>query len=450
MSRVHTLKVGVSGVRGVVGDSLSPAMVADFAASFGVYVGGGKVIVGRDTRPTGALFEHAVVAGLLSVGCQPVLIGIVPTPTVQVMVDQYNANGGIAITASHNPEEWNALKFIGSSGIFLNHGEAAELLDVYNQPNSHFVEEEEYRNVRHVANAFDVQKQRLFSKLNLELIRKARFKVAVDCCNGAGALYSRSFLEELGCDVVSLFDETDGRFRRKPEPVTENLSALKQAVVDNGCVLGFAQDPDADRIAVVNASGTAVGTHYSVVLAAEHVLSKTPGPVVVNIQTTNAIRDVAAKYNCKVHYTKVGEINVTSAMLARNAVIGGEGGSGGVIWPAFHHCRDSYTGMALILEMLAERKQSLEQVLDGIPTYCNSSIKMPCSAGRAVEVIRALTTKHADANPTTIDGLRLDWANSWVLIRPSNTEPIIRIFAEATDQAKADELVARFTAEIKE
>jgi len=186
MARVN-LKVSVSGVRGTVGDALTPSLIAGFAAAFGEYVGGGRVIVGRDTRPSGPMYERAVVAGLLSVGCQPVLIGVVPTPTVQVMVDEYNANGGIAITASHNPSEWNALKLIGASGIFLNYAEAAELLDIYNQPDRGYVQEEEYRNVRTVENAFDVQKGRIFEQIDLDVIRAAKLKVAVDCCNGAGA-----------------------------------------------------------------------------------------------------------------------------------------------------------------------------------------------------------------------------------------------------------------------
>jgi len=449
MPRVHNLKVSVSGVRGVVGDSLTPSLITKFAASFGEYVGKGRVIIGRDTRPTGEMFEHAVIAGLLSVGCQPVLIGIVPTPTVQVLVDEYNAKGGIVITASHNPEEWNALKFIGQSGVFLNYIEAEELLNIYNQPDRNYVNEEDYRKVRVIDNAFDLQKKRIFSKLDLNTIRNAKLKVAVDCCNGAGSLLSKPFLEDLGCEVISIFDEVDGIFRRKPEPIAENLTELSKVVIENKCDIGFAQDPDADRIVVINSDGTPIGEQYSVVLAAEHILSKTPGEVVVNIQTTKSIEDVAKKYGCNVTYSKVGEINVTTTMFDKNAVIGGEGGSGGVIWPEFHHCRDSYTGMALILEMLAARSCSLQDVLDGIPKYYSAGDKVSCSSAKAQDIIRKLTVKYADANPNLIDGLRLDWENSWVLIRASNTEPIIRIFAEALSQVKANALLKQFAAEIE-
>jgi len=447
MARVN-LKVSVSGVRGTVGDALTPSLMAGFATAFGEYVGGGRVIVGRDTRPSGPMYERAVVAGLLSVGCQPVLVGVVPTPTVQMMVDEYKANGGIIITASHNPAEWNALKLVGASGIFLNHAEAAELLDIYNQPERNYVREEEYRNLRTVENAFDVQKKRIFAQIDRKVIQGAKLKVAIDCCNGAGAPYSRAFLEELGCEVVALFEETDGIFRRAPEPVAENISSLCKTVVGEKCDIGFAQDPDADRIVVVGADGVPVGEQYSVVLAAEHVLSKTPGPVVVNVQTTKALGDVAAKYGCEAHFTPVGEINVTSKMLEIGAVVGGEGGSGGVIFPAVHPCRDSFTGMALILEMMAMRKQSLEQILEGIPRYVSAGAKVPCLPVQAVEAIRTLTAKYADAHPITIDGLRLDWKDAWVLIRASNTEPIVRVFAEALDQKRVDALVAQFTAEI--
>lgn len=448
MARVN-LKVSVSGVRGIVGDSLTPSLVAGFAAAFGEYVGRGRVIVGRDTRPSGPMFEQAVLAGLLAVGCQPVLLGVVPTPTVQILVDEYKASGGIAITASHNPAEWNALKFIGASGIFLNAGEAAELLDIYNQPERGYVREEDYRRVSRVENAFAYQKNLILKKVDSAVIRRARLKVAVDCCNGAGGLYSRAFLEELGCDVVPLFEETDGVFRRKPEPVPGNLSALSEAVTRHRCDIGFAQDPDADRIVVVGADGVPIGEQYSVVLATEHVLSRTPGPVVVNVQTTKAVQDIAARYHCPAYLTPVGEINVTRKMLDVGAVIGGEGGSGGVIYPAVYPCRDSYTGMALILEMMASRRQSLKEILGAIPRYLCAGITVPCAASQAVEVLRKLAVRHADKHPVAIDGLRVDESDAWVLARASNTEPIVRVFAEALTRQKADQLVSEWADQIR-
>jgi phosphomannomutase len=448
MARVN-LKVSVSGVRGTVGDSLTPSLVSDFAAAFGEYVGGGRVIVGRDTRPSGLLFERAVIAGLLSVGCQPVTIGVAPTPTVQIAVDEYKANGGVVITASHNCIEWNALKFIGRSGIFLNHSEAAELLNIYNQSDRNYVPEEDLRNIRSLKDVFDIHKERIFRKIDAEKIRSAKFRVAIDCCNGAGAPYAKTFLEELGCETVMLFAEMDGVFRRKPEPVPENLTALREAVVKNGCDIGFAQDPDADRIGIVDSGGSALSEQYPLVLAVEHVLSKTSGPVVVNIQTSKAAGDVAAKYNCPLHLTAVGEINVTTKMLQTGAVIGGEGGSGGIIYPAVHPCRDSFTGMALILEMMAERAQSLTAILKDIPRYYSATAKVPCPMAKAVEIIRALKEKYSGENPVAIDGLRIDRDDAWILVRASNTEPVVRIFAEAADKEKALRLIDEFKEQIK-
>jgi phosphomannomutase len=369
---------------------------------------------------------------------------------VQIAVDEYKANGGVVITASHNCAEWNALKFIGRSGIFLNHSEAAELLNIYNQSDRNYVTEEDLRNIRSLKGVFDIHKERIFRKIDAEKIRSAKFRVAIDCCNGAGAPYAKAFLEELGCETVMLFAEMDGVFRRKPEPVPENLTALREAVVKNGCDIGFAQDPDADRIGLVDSGGSALSEQYPLVLAVEHVLSKTSGPVVVNIQTSKAVGDVAAKYNCPLHLTAVGEINVTTKMLQTGAVIGGEGGSGGIIYPVIHPCRDSFTGMALILEMMVERAQSLTAILKDIPRYYSATAKVPCPTAKAIDIIRALKEKYSGENLIAIDGLRIDRDDAWILVRASNTEPVVRIFAEAADKEKALRLIDEFKEQIKD
>ncbi|OGV39460.1 MAG: phosphoglucosamine mutase [Lentisphaerae bacterium GWF2_45_14] len=448
MKRKQTLKVGVSGVRGIIGDSLTPGLICGFAASFGEYVGQGRVVVSRDTRPTGEMVEHAVIAGLISVGCQPLLTGVLPTPSAQILVDECKANGGIVISASHNTVEWNALKFIGPSGLFLNHTESAELLDVYNQPDTTYVKEQDYRSIKTIDGAFDYHKKRIFNRINVDAVRKAGFRVAVDCCNGAGSLFSRAFLQELGCEVISIYDEADGIFRRPPEPIPANIGKLCSTVVENNCAVGFAQDPDCDRISIVREDGIPAGEQFSIVLAAEHVLSKTPGNIVVNIQTTRAIEDVASKYGANVLYSKVGEVNVTGRMLEENAVIGGEGGSGGVIWPAVHPCRDSFTAMALILEMMALRGKSLSSIIEEIPAYFYANRKISCSAVNAQEAVRKLNTKYASLNPKSFDGIRIDFPDAWILVRPSNTEPVIRLTAEALHEKVANELIERFSSEI--
>jgi phosphomannomutase len=453
MKMSTSLKISVSGVRGVVGESLTPSLVAYFAASFGEYVGGGRVLVGRDTRPTGVMYENAVIAGLLSVGCQPVILGIVPTPTVQLSVLKLRANGGIVISASHNPEEWNALKFINSSGFFLNHNESDELLDIYNQPYTKYVQESEYRYVHTAENSFNIHKTKIFSQIDVELIKKAKIKVAVDCCNGAGAPYAKEFLEELGCEVSTVFTDIDRGFERTPEPVAKNLHELGKLVKKNKCDVGFAMDPDADRLAVFDSSGEALGEQYSLVLAVAHVLDKSKNHpnVVVNLATTKAVEDIVVKADAHIFYSKIGEINVTSEMVAKKAAIGGEGGSGGVIWPAVHPCRDSFTGMAVILEMMATRSESIEAIVKSMPKYFTVNKKISCPSSRASQkVIRELREKYILQKPNTIDGIRIDWEDSWVLVRPSNTEPVIRITAEAQTDKSAEALAAKFATEVEE
>ncbi len=443
-----TLKVGVSGVRGIVGESLTPLLVSSFASSFGRYVGGGRVVIGRDTRPSGEMLEHAVVAGLLAVGCQPVILGIAPTPTVQLMVEEISANGGIAITASHNPVEWNALKFIGPKGMFLDSHEADELLDIYNQQDLDYAEEQDYRDVRQMPDAFEIHQKKIFKHIDVRAIRARKFKVAVDCCNGVGALFTRPFLEAMGCEVETIFDRPDGVFERTPEPVAENLGALEEFAKTVGADIGFAHDPDGDRLAIVDNLGRAIGEQYTLVLAADHVLSENPGIVAANIQTTRALEDVAASYGCEVVYTKVGEIYVVEKMVELAAEIGGEGNSGGVIWRRIHPGRDSYVAMALILEMLAVSGQPLDEIVRSLPRYCNRTKKFQCPAFAAREIVRHFCRKYADRNPILLDGLRIRMNKSWILIRPSNTEPVLRLTAESADEKEVSALLEQFSREI--
>jgi phosphomannomutase len=445
-----TLKVGVSGVRGIVGESLTPLLVAAFASSFGRYVGGGRVVIGRDTRPSGEMLEHAVVAGLLAVGCQPVILGIAPTPTVQMIVEEISANGGIAITASHNPVEWNALKFIGPKGMFLDSSEADELLDIYNQQDLNYAEEQDYRDVRQMPDAFEIHQKKIFDHIDVRAIRARKFKVAVDCCNGVGAVFTRPFLEAMGCEVVTIFDRPDGIFERPPEPIAENLSALEEFVKTTGADIGFAHDPDGDRMAIVDNQGRAIGEQYTLVLAADHVLSENPGIVAANIQTTRALEDVAASYGCEVAYTKVGEIYVVEKMVELDAEIGGEGNSGGVIWRRIHPGRDSYVAMALILEMLAVSGQQLNEIVQSLPRYCNRTKKFQCPAFAAREIVRHFCRKYEDQNPILLDGLRIRMNKSWILIRPSNTEPVLRLTAESADEKEVSALLEQFSREISE
>lgn len=326
MNRISTLKFSESGVRGIVGEGLTARLAADLGAAFGFYQGGGRIVVGRDTRSTGGMFEQAVTAGLLAAGCEVLRVGVIPTPTLQYTVKSIEAAGGIAITASHNPPQWNALKFIGGAGTFLSPGEAAGLFDLYNQGNLPYRAESDYRGIRVLPDAFSLHEKRIFEVIDVEAVRKKKFRVAVDCVNGVGAVFSAGFLQRLGCEVFAINDRPDGNFARSPEPLPENLGALCRAVRENGCDVGFGQDPDGDRLTVVTEKGVALSTHYTVALAVDQVLDGgDPGPVVANVQTSRLVEMIAESYGCSFYSAPVGEINVVEKMIEVDGVIGGEG-----------------------------------------------------------------------------------------------------------------------------
>lgn len=446
------LKIGVSGVRGVVGESLSPVLVADFAAAFGEFAGGGRVLVGRDTRSSGEMYENAVAAGLLSVGIQPVLTGILPTPSLQVAVRETSASGAIAITASHNGNEWNALKFIGADGLFLNQIANDELLDIYNQPDSNYVPENRIRTEKLMYDAFRIHQEKILRSVDTDTIRKKHFRVAVDCCNGVGALYSRKFLEAFGCEVISIFDTCGNGFERPPEPVPANLGALSECVKKHHCAVGFAQDPDGDRISLVSGSGAIPGVQNSAALIAGHLIrNNRSGTVVLNIQTTTAIEQIAGECGVEVLYCPVGEVNVTDAMNASGAFLGIEGSSGGIIYPKISMCRDSYAAMAVVLEMLAQRGMTIDSMLETLPCLSSVSVKVLCPSAQAgVNAMREIRSRYLDRNPIVVDGVRIDMGGgAWVLLRRSNTEPVIRILAESSEESTAERLARDFEKELQ-
>ena len=446
------LKIGVSGVRGVVGKSLSPVLVADFAAAFGEFAGGGRVLVGRDTRSSGEMYENAVAAGLLSVGIQPVLTGILPTPSLQVAVRETSASGAIAITASHNGNEWIALKFIGADGLFLNQIANDELLDIYNQPDSNYVPENRIRTEKLMYDAFRIHQEKILRSVDTDAIRKKHFRVAVDCCNGVGALYSRKFLEAFGCEVISIFDTCGNGFERPPEPVPANLGALSECVKKHHCAVGFAQDPDGDRISLVSGSGAIPGVQNSAALIAGHLIrNNRSGTVVLNIQTTTAIEQIAGECGVEVLYCPVGEVNVTDAMNASGAFLGIEGSSGGIIYPKISMCRDSYAAMAVVLEMLAQRGMTIDSMLETLPCLSSVSVKVLCPSAQAgVNALREIRSRYLDRNPIVVDGVRIDMGGgAWVLLRRSNTEPVIRILAESSEESTAERLARDFEKELQ-
>ncbi len=448
MRKPLSLKIGISGVRGIVGDSLTPQLVASFAGAFGTYAGAGPIIVGTDSRPSREMVKQAVIAGLLGAGCTPVDVGIVPVPALQLHVRETHAFGGICVTASHNPIEWNALKFFGPDGVILRPSQAAELVDLYHQGIYTRAIAANIREVRADATTLRRHREAILGTVNVEAIRARRFRVAVDACNGAASYASPAFLRALGCDVVEYCTNPYEPFPRNPEPTPENITELCEVVKLADADIGFAQDADADRLAIVDETGAALGEECTLALAVRHVLRRTPGPVVVNISTSRMIDDVAAACDCPVIRTRVGEVNVIEGMARAKATIGGEG-NGGVIVPAINPCRDSFVGMALILEALATEGGPIGEMRARIPRYAMMKEKLDCPSREIAPALRALQDRYAAETIDLMDGLKILWPDRWLQARGSNTEPIIRVTAEAPTDADARALVAEATVELE-
>ena len=441
-----TLMVGVSGVRGIVGKDLTEDVVTRYATAFGLWARERKplVVVGRDARKSGPAFETAVVAGLASVGCDVVKVGLAPTPTIQLAVEHHRAGGGIAITASHNPIEWNALKFIGPDGVFLDGADAVRLQQLAVQSGEG---REKAGNVRTDEGAVTRHLEGVLRLPGLAVaeIRAKEVRVALDAVRGAGGPIMRALLERLGCEVAGIHLETDGEFPRAPEPVPENLGELAGLVRRSGADLGFAVDPDGDRLAIVDERGEPIGEDYTLAFAVRAVLGGEHGTgngnrvVVCNLSTSLVVEDAARECGAEVVRTPVGEAHVARAILRLAAVIGGEG-NGGVIYPALHVGRDAPVAAALALEWLARTGRPVSALVAAAPRYTIVKAKLP--RGPALEpVYAALRRRYADAAADAQDGLRLAWRDRWLHVRPSNTEPIIRLIAEAPTRAEAERLV---------
>jgi phosphomannomutase len=435
--------VSVSGVRGIVGRDLTPDLVARFAAAFGVLAvetGRPAVVLARDARTSGPMFAAAARAGLQSVGCGVIECGLIPTPTAQLAVEHHAAGGGIVLTASHNPIEWNALKFVGPDGVFLDAGTGARLLALAegDLPRAAWdglgaVREDGQAVARHLERILALP------VLDVPAIRRRRFSVALDCVRGAGGTIMPQLLEALGCTVHVINGETDGRFPRPPEPVPEHLGALGEATRRAGAQVGFAVDPDVDRLALVDESGAAIGEDYTLAFAVEAVLRRRRGPVVVNLSTSLVVDDAARAFGVTVERAPVGEANVARAMRAARAVVGGEG-NGGVMLPALHLGRDAPLAAALVLDLLTANGVSVADGVAARPRY--TIVKAKAGRGADLEAAyRALEARFADATCDRQDGLRLAWADRWLHVRPSGTEFIVRLIAEAPDRERAEGLV---------
>lgn len=451
MAREHLLKIGVSGIRGVVGEFLTPALACAFGQAFGTYVGRGVVMIGRDTRATGPMLQHAVQCGLLAAGCEVVDLGVLPTPSIQMWVAASRARGGIALTASHNPAEYNALKLFNGKGLFFNNYEREEMIDLYHQSEFHQAGNEEIQSVRQdFESAQRLHIERVLAHVDVDTIRARRFRVALDGVNGAGSVMSPAFLtESLGCELIAINVDPTKEFPREAEPKPETLGDIAKLVREQGYAIGFAQDPDGDRLAVIDEHGHVLDNDDVLALAVEAALERLPGDVVVNLTTSSVIDDIAAEFGRQVHRTPVGEANVVEMIQAVKAAIGGEGSSGGIIFPAVHLCRDSYSGMALFLHRMASTGLTISQLARRLPRYYRRIGKAPYEHGRLGTLMLELEESFPDAVQDKTDGLKLLWPDRWIHVRASNTEPLLRFSAEAKSEAGMDDLYGQVEAMLR-
>jgi phosphomannomutase len=435
---MRPLKIGITGVRGIVGETFSPELVVSFAQAFGSYLDGGRVLVGRDTRPSGPMVQSAVVSGLLAAGCDVVDLGICPTPTLQLTVRDTDAVGGISITAGHNPSNWNALKFVRHDGLYLNSTQAEELLDIVHQGEFDKVPWDRIRSRIDSHDAVPHHVARLMEVFDVDAIRRRRLRVAVDCCNGAAAMLVPRWLEAMGCTVLAINDDVTAPFPHQPEPTRETMAQLKAVVRAGGADIGFAHDANGERLGLVTADGVALSEELTLVLAASIALQASPGTVVTNISTTRAVDDVAARHGGRVVRTAVGQSFVSEAMLEHQAVIGGEG-NGGVAVPRVLASHDAAAAEALILEFMAGTGASLHACVMNLPRYHMLKLDFPVKPSAIYGMLQAfredVETEHPDADIS--DGVKVTWPDGWVHVRSSQTESMIRIIAEAPTPERA-------------
>jgi phosphomannomutase len=450
-----TLMVSVSGIRGLVGKDLTPEMVARWAAAFGIWSRErgpasrkrARVVLGRDARTSGPMFAQAAAAGLNSVGCDVIDVGLVATPTVQLAVEHHRAAGGIILTASHNPIEWNALKFVGPDGIFLDTVAGTRVRELAaggasSLPRANYnaiggVEADSAAIARHLAAVLALR------GVDVRAIRRRKFRVALDTVRGAGGALMPELLERLGCRVTAINLETDGLFPRPPEPIPENLKALGALVRRKQADIGIAVDPDVDRLAIVDEKGRAIGEDYTLAFAVRAVRPSRRQTVVCNLSTSLVVEDAATAFGAKVVRAPVGEAHVARRIIELKAVIGGEG-NGGVMYPALHVGRDAPVAGALVLTLLARERVTVSELVARAPQYTIVKAKLERGMRNAESmgpVYTAMRSHFSDATVDTQDGLRLAWPDRWLHVRPSGTEPIIRLIAEAPSGADAERLI---------
>ena len=456
-----TLIKSISGIRGTiggeVGNALTPLDIVRFTASYAAFIrkdniSSNTIIIGRDARISGKMVSNIVSGTLMSCGFDVLDVGLSTTPTIEVAVQLHKSAGGIILTASHNPKQWNALKLLNAKGEFLSAADGENILALAENDDFKFTEVDDLGNYT-FDDSFNEKHIEEVLKLDLvdvALVKSARFKVVVDAVNSTGGFMVPNLLNKMGVECVKLFCDPNGQFPHNPEPLPENLTEISKLVVSERADFGIVVDPDVDRLALVCEDGSMFGEEYTLVTVADFVLSKTPGNSVSNLSSTRALSDVTNKHKGSYEASAVGEVNVVEKMKATNAVIGGEG-NGGVIYPEMHYGRDSLIGIALFLTQLAERKISAKTLRDSYPNYFISKNKIQLTPEIDVDAILAtLEEKYKNEKITTIDGLKIDFQEGWVHLRKSNTEPIIRIYAESEGEEKANKFAHDMINEIKE
>ena len=428
----------VSGVRGVVGDGLDPAIVADFTAAYASGLRHGPIVVGHDGRVSAPVFLPAVLSAVNATGRDALLAGPVATPTLGRLVRDLQAAGGVQISASHNPPKYNGLKFFQPGGMVLGPVEGRAILDRLEARALAWASWDRLGKVRTIEEPDGQHLELVLATVDVEAIRRRSFVVALDACHGSGGRLGEALLRALGCESVVLGGIPDGRYDHAPEPTEANLRRFSALVPALGAAVGFAQDPDADRLAIVDEAGRYIGEELTLALAASHRLEQEVGPVVLNLSTSRATEDLAIRLGCPVYRTPVGEIHVVEAMRAHSAVLGGEG-NGGVIDPRVGFVRDSFVAMALVLDLLAKSGRPLSSLVDDLPKYAMVKDQYPLGASSAPvgELFDRIAEAHPEAKADRRDGLRLDWPDRWAHVRSSNTEPIVRVIAEAADPPEA-------------
>jgi phosphomannomutase len=451
----------ISGIRGTIGgkvdDNLTPVDVVKFTAAFGTWLQKTQnkkdltLVIGRDARISGAMVSSLVTATLQGLGINVVDLGLSTTPTVEVMVPELKADGGIILTASHNPKQWNALKLLNEKGEFISGKDGAEMLEIAEKEDFNFAEVDDLGKYETRTDAFDIHIQKILDlpMVDADAVKSKKFKVVLDAVNSTGGISLPPLLEKLGCEVVKLYCEPNGQFPHNPEPLKEHLTDICDLIKKEGADVGIVVDPDVDRLALIDENGEMFGEEYTLVAVADYLLRHKKGVAISNLSSSRALRDVARNLDSEYFASAVGEVNVVTLMKEKNAVIGGEG-NGGIIYPDLHYGRDSLVGVALFLTHLAKENKTVSELRATYPAYYMGKKKIELTPEIDVDALLVkMQEEYKNEEISTIDGVKIDFPENWVHLRKSNTEPIIRIYTEAFSQQEADELADKMIEKIK-